>query len=223
MPRRDNVKAKEASATNGHAGKDAAAAAAVTSPSDIGGTGSQPPASLMSAPEPVASPPLLGKLLGISGEDAAVSDQHTHTHTHTRTRTHAHAHTHTLISKCVQTRKKYWMPDELSTTCYDCETVFSTFKRRHHCRVCGQVFCSRCVARCHTVSRFSYSPLLTMWSTLAGGQLFGPVAPRRAVWLPGARARLQLLLQSPQHGTVCVVFLYLHWGSLPWPNDPRRN
>jgi hypothetical protein len=84
VPRRDSVKAKEASATNGHAGKDAAAAA-VTSPSDIGGTGSQPPTSLMSAPEPVASPPLLGKLLGISGEDAAVSDQHTHTCTRTRT------------------------------------------------------------------------------------------------------------------------------------------
>lgn len=125
VPRRDSVKAKEASATNGHVGKDAAAAAAVTSPSDIGGTGSQPPTSLMSAPEPVASPPLLGKLLGISGEDAA-------------------------------TRKKYWMPDELSTTCYDCETVFSTFKRRHHCRVCGQVFCSSCSAQSLPGEQFGY-------------------------------------------------------------------
>ncbi len=33
------------------------------------------------------------------------------------------------------------MPDKEVKFCYDCGTVFTTFKRRHHCRICGQIFC----------------------------------------------------------------------------------
>jgi len=42
--------------------------------------------------------------------------------------------------------KQHWMPDELCKTCYACESQFNPFRRRHHCRLCGQVFCSRCSA-----------------------------------------------------------------------------
>ena len=40
--------------------------------------------------------------------------------------------------------QKNWMPDAVVTKCYDCEAKFTTFRRRHHCRVCGQIFCSKC-------------------------------------------------------------------------------
>uniref|UniRef100_A0A146LP56 1-phosphatidylinositol-3-phosphate 5-kinase n=3 Tax=Lygus hesperus TaxID=30085 RepID=A0A146LP56_LYGHE len=40
--------------------------------------------------------------------------------------------------------KQYWMPDSVSKECYNCGERFTTFRRRHHCRVCGQIFCSRC-------------------------------------------------------------------------------
>jgi 1-phosphatidylinositol-3-phosphate 5-kinase len=40
--------------------------------------------------------------------------------------------------------KEYWMPDENCLTCYECSAVFTTFVRRHHCRLCGQIFCWRC-------------------------------------------------------------------------------
>ncbi|XP_066965143.1 1-phosphatidylinositol 3-phosphate 5-kinase isoform X1 [Macrobrachium rosenbergii] len=40
--------------------------------------------------------------------------------------------------------KQYWLPDSTSVQCYECEEKFTTFRRRHHCRVCGQIFCSRC-------------------------------------------------------------------------------
>lgn len=40
--------------------------------------------------------------------------------------------------------KQYWMPDSVSKQCYECSEKFTTFRRKHHCRVCGQIFCSSC-------------------------------------------------------------------------------
>lgn len=42
--------------------------------------------------------------------------------------------------------KQYWMPDSVSKECYECSYKFTALRRRHHCRICGQIFCSRC---CH--------------------------------------------------------------------------
>ncbi|KIH60060.1 FYVE zinc finger, partial [Ancylostoma duodenale] len=39
---------------------------------------------------------------------------------------------------------QYWMPDSTGKECYQCEERFSTFRRRHHCRLCGQIFCAKC-------------------------------------------------------------------------------
>uniref|UniRef100_M4BZJ9 FYVE-type domain-containing protein n=1 Tax=Hyaloperonospora arabidopsidis (strain Emoy2) TaxID=559515 RepID=M4BZJ9_HYAAE len=39
---------------------------------------------------------------------------------------------------------QYWMPDRLCKVCYDCSAAFSLFRRRHHCRLCGQIFCHEC-------------------------------------------------------------------------------
>ncbi|XP_026481579.1 putative 1-phosphatidylinositol 3-phosphate 5-kinase, partial [Ctenocephalides felis] len=36
------------------------------------------------------------------------------------------------------------MPDSACYECYDCTEPFNTFRRRHHCRLCGQVFCAAC-------------------------------------------------------------------------------
>ncbi|XP_033727626.1 1-phosphatidylinositol 3-phosphate 5-kinase-like [Pecten maximus] len=40
--------------------------------------------------------------------------------------------------------KQFWMPDSSCKECYDCGDKFTTFRRRHHCRICGQIFCSKC-------------------------------------------------------------------------------
>ena len=40
--------------------------------------------------------------------------------------------------------KQYWMPDDNCRECYDCGMKFHAFRRRHHCRICGQIFCSQC-------------------------------------------------------------------------------
>ena len=43
--------------------------------------------------------------------------------------------------------KDYWMQDEDCIICYDCQAPFTTFRRRHHCRVCGQIFCWKCSSK----------------------------------------------------------------------------
>lgn len=37
-----------------------------------------------------------------------------------------------------------WEPDELSEKCTSCTRPFSFFCRRHHCRICGKIFCGTC-------------------------------------------------------------------------------
>lgn len=40
--------------------------------------------------------------------------------------------------------RDFWMPDESCRVCYECDSRFTIFNRRHHCRLCGRVFCARC-------------------------------------------------------------------------------
>mmetsp|Transcript_29853 Transcript_29853/g.50945 ORF Transcript_29853/g.50945 Transcript_29853/m.50945 type:complete len:2213 (+) Transcript_29853:89-6727(+) len=42
--------------------------------------------------------------------------------------------------------KDHWMPDKLCKHCYSCEAPFTVLRRKHHCRVCGMIFCSTCSA-----------------------------------------------------------------------------
>ena len=37
-----------------------------------------------------------------------------------------------------------WIPDSAAPQCMGCLEAFTFVKRRHHCRACGKVFCSRC-------------------------------------------------------------------------------
>ncbi|RLV95687.1 1-phosphatidylinositol 3-phosphate 5-kinase fab1 [Spathaspora sp. JA1] len=40
--------------------------------------------------------------------------------------------------------KKYWMDDSFVSDCLNCFRPFTAFRRKHHCRFCGQIFCSDC-------------------------------------------------------------------------------
>jgi hypothetical protein len=40
--------------------------------------------------------------------------------------------------------RDFWMPDRSCRMCYDCDSQFTIFNRRHHCRMCGRVFCGKC-------------------------------------------------------------------------------
>ncbi|OQR81246.1 hypothetical protein ACHHYP_16634 [Achlya hypogyna] len=37
-----------------------------------------------------------------------------------------------------------WIDDHARTNCYTCDRKFTLFRRRHHCRMCGEVVCTSC-------------------------------------------------------------------------------
>lgn len=37
-----------------------------------------------------------------------------------------------------------WIPDKKVNRCFDCNNNFNIMKRKHHCRLCGRIFCSYC-------------------------------------------------------------------------------
>ncbi|TGZ81862.1 hypothetical protein EX30DRAFT_395248 [Ascodesmis nigricans] len=40
--------------------------------------------------------------------------------------------------------RDFWMKDELCKECFVCQATFTAWRRKHHCRLCGQIFCSKC-------------------------------------------------------------------------------
>ncbi len=46
----------------------------------------------------------------------------------------------------VDYEKQHWMPDNICKQCYSCEAPFTLIRRKHHCRLCGMIFCSVCSA-----------------------------------------------------------------------------
>ncbi|KAN0060472.1 Mitochondrial distribution and morphology protein 12 [Thecaphora frezii] len=56
--------------------------------------------------------------------------------------------------------RKFWMADENAKECRECLTVFTPFRRKHHCRICGQIFCGRCAAHIVKGNRFGYDGLV---------------------------------------------------------------
>ncbi|KAG0085425.1 1-phosphatidylinositol-3-phosphate 5-kinase [Podila epicladia] len=43
--------------------------------------------------------------------------------------------------------RDYWMADENAKECFGCSASFFVFRRRHHCRICGHIFCSKCASK----------------------------------------------------------------------------
>ena len=37
-----------------------------------------------------------------------------------------------------------WIPDKKVNRCFKCNSNFNILKRKHHCRLCGRIFCSYC-------------------------------------------------------------------------------
>eukprot|EP01083_Nonionella_stella_P090241 252116_1 len=51
-----------------------------------------------------------------------------------------------IVRNLRRSGKKFWMSDKNCESCDECGTAFNIFYRRHHCRICGRIFCDACSA-----------------------------------------------------------------------------
>ncbi|KAF2721768.1 hypothetical protein K431DRAFT_284459 [Polychaeton citri CBS 116435] len=61
----------------------------------------------------------------------------------------SHLHFNARIPTHIKRRvisKEFWMKDENAKDCFSCGQAFSTFRRKHHCRTCGQIFDAKCTS-----------------------------------------------------------------------------
>jgi hypothetical protein len=55
--------------------------------------------------------------------------------------------TNAQAQRCIPPYKEapIWIPDAVSGRCMECGVELTFFRRRHHCRSCGKIMCSRCL------------------------------------------------------------------------------
>ena len=51
-----------------------------------------------------------------------------------------------VAAPVLRLRREDWAQDRNYPQCHLCKETFTVFKRRHHCRICGLVFCEKCTA-----------------------------------------------------------------------------
>jgi len=50
-----------------------------------------------------------------------------------------------MVLNNILPRKTYtWINDDSVKECYSCNNIFDMFYRKHHCRLCGRIFCYKC-------------------------------------------------------------------------------
>ncbi|XP_048139215.1 1-phosphatidylinositol-3-phosphate 5-kinase FAB1B isoform X2 [Rhodamnia argentea] len=62
--------------------------------------------------------------------------------------------------------RDFWMPDQSCRVCYDCDSQFNIINRRHHCRLCGRVFCGKCTANSVPATSTDYKASCDEWERI---------------------------------------------------------
>jgi hypothetical protein len=58
---------------------------------------------------------------------------------------HGHSGAPALIRLRLACPRHHWIPDKARKYCYCCSRAFHTiFRRKHHCRMCGDIVCGKC-------------------------------------------------------------------------------
>lgn len=73
------------------------------------------------------------------------------------------------------------MPDKDAKECYDCAVAFTSWRRKHHCRICGAIFCSRCASNLVPGQRFGSAGYIRVCNICLAKLEPIPDAPPRAL------------------------------------------
>lgn len=57
-------------------------------------------------------------------------------------------------SVMIRNKNNVWVDDNLVTECYSCKSIFYFLNRKHHCRNCGNIFCSTCTNQSIVIPTF---------------------------------------------------------------------
>jgi len=61
------------------------------------------------------------------------------------------------VSAIAKARRPRWRDDQDILSCERCQRGFSSFRRKHHCRNCGGIFCEDCAQEQRTLPLLGYS------------------------------------------------------------------
>src|SRR5205823_1325440 len=59
-----------------------------------------------------------------------------------------------------------WVADATKTRCNWCNTIFTFFTRKHHCRSCGKIFCGDCAFKTEQVTHPAVESGLSAMATV---------------------------------------------------------
>lgn len=74
------------------------------------------------------------------------------------------------VTSSKEIENPHWTPDNAATACHACKTEFGIMTRRHHCRVCGRVFCDDCTSRRAAAPNYGYTTAVRMCDECATGK-----------------------------------------------------
>jgi len=52
--------------------------------------------------------------------------------------------------------KLTWVPDDFVNECLNCNTKFTVTSRKHHCRLCGRIYCGKCADKKAPIPSLGY-------------------------------------------------------------------
>ncbi|WFD00085.1 1-phosphatidylinositol-3-phosphate 5-kinase [Malassezia yamatoensis] len=127
--------------------------------------------------------------------------------------------------------RKYWMADKTAKECRDCLLPFTPLRRRHHCRICGQIFCYKCCSEIVPGDRFGHADT-RMLEEYDRRETID--AEHRAAWNgrtddlaslppPSPTQSEEYEIHTPQSQFAATTLFSRDAHALPWHTNPHRD
>lgn len=113
-------------------------------------------------------------------------------------------------------RAPVWVPDSRAERCMRCREPFAMWRRRHHCRLCGDVLCYACSAKVRADRPYDFLTILLI-STCSDLRSLQRLIKARRVQVARVTCATKLVSASTRRQRS----RYVHFRSCPLP--PRRD